>query len=116
MFGVPQIVSCGGGGGGSGGRQGGLGQSLAGPSLCHADAQWVPARLSSGPCWGRGTQDRGARRACGQVRAVPCGPLTLTLHAGLRRFILEANWEPSGGSKQGYHRWCGAFCGLRSVW
>lgn len=57
MFGAPQIVSCGGGGGGSGGRQGGLGQSLAGPSLCHTDAQWVPARLGSGPCWGRGTQD-----------------------------------------------------------
>lgn len=54
MFGAPQIVSCGGGGGGSGGRQGGLGQSLAGPSLCHADAQWVPARLGSGPCRGGG--------------------------------------------------------------
>lgn len=82
------------------------------PSLCHSDAQWTPAHLGSGPFWGLGMQKRSARGVCGQIQAVLHGSLKTTLHAGLKSFNLEQNWEPLKSFEQGGHGCCGALWGV----
>lgn len=67
MFGELQIVPCGRvqGCGGSGGWQGGWATAWICPSFCHSDAQWAPAHLGSGPCWGLGMQKRSPGECAG---------------------------------------------------
>lgn len=61
MFGELQIVPCGrvrGWGVGVGAGKVGWARAWICPSFCHSDAQWAPAHLGSGPCWGLGVQKR----------------------------------------------------------